>query len=161
MEPENDLSVSAVIAEPAPPQGSLLSLVSKYKPASDSPEQDYFFAKLPKGDRIKCKRVTDADTVASLGRRAQKWATEQAAKDPSAWMETWRPYYTDKEETLCKVWLLSELCLEPDFHRNHLNCLILAKTLGPIFLGILEQINLASANLLKEEFDEFEDQGNA
>ena len=147
------------VALPDSQKGTLLSLIADYA-AEEVGEKGVFFAKLPKGEKIKCRRVTDAEEMESLGRRANKWATDQSTKAVASWPDAWRPYYTDNKALLGKVWLLSQLCLEKDFKNNHLNCLILARRLGPIFNGLLEQINLASTNLLAEEADEFEESGN-
>jgi hypothetical protein len=155
-----EINIQANVSGTAAPSGSLLSLLGKYGEKEDAVEKGVFYAKLPKGDRMKCRIVTDADEVESLGRRAQKWAQSQAVKPQEAWMETWRPYYTDNVVLIAKVWVFSQLCLEPDFKNNHLNCLIAARKVGPVFNGVLEQINMASSNLLIEESEDFEEAGN-
>lgn len=153
-------TVDTSIDTTPPAAGSLLdSLIANYAPKS--PEGDIFYAELPKREKLKCRKVTDGKRMKDLQKLAAKYGREQAAANPGTLPEAWRAYHVDDQELYARVWLFSRLVLEPDFHQNELASLRLARECGPVFNGILEQIDKASCNMLEEDIKELLEAGNA
>jgi hypothetical protein len=142
--------IDTAINAPAAPEGSMLSeMLAEFAQAPD--DNGTFYAKLPNGKKLLCKKIFDGKKMRELQKAATIWGREQAALEPGEIIEAWKPYHVSDADVYASVWLFSKLCLEPDFHGNELNCLIAFRRMGPIFNGILDQINLASCNLLESD----------